>query len=220
VAFAAQLVFFVLSIQLYRFVSFIRSVDGPCVANLPDYSRVVLNSGSSLWYMNYFLLRNVHLDGEAYFEVQKGSTFSVRANDGMVQVLGTRFDVSEKGGDLHVNCYEGRVSVTRNGNNEVLAPGEFVEMSDNSIVHSVQRIEQYPYYALFNRDFDRVKLEQVFHEIEAFFGVKINSHTDKNRVFSGRIVSGDVDAVLEIVCQSMRLDYTREKINKIEIYEL
>jgi transmembrane sensor len=38
--------------------------------------------------------RTLSLEGEAFFEVQKGSKFSVVTSDGIVEVLGTSFDVT------------------------------------------------------------------------------------------------------------------------------
>jgi len=57
---------------------------------------VVLNSKSTIsfnktdWKNN----RQLTLDGEAYFKVEKGSTFTVNTNNGSVTVLGTQFNVN------------------------------------------------------------------------------------------------------------------------------
>lgn len=66
--------------------------------NLPDGSTVYLNKGSKLYYSNDLTgkLREVTLEGEAYFDVEKDAErpFIVHANDMSIKVLGTRFTVS------------------------------------------------------------------------------------------------------------------------------
>lgn len=65
---------------------------------LPDGSMVWLNSGSKLAYNNRFAASNreVSLEGEAYFDVQKDEDLSFVVNSGKihVKVHGTRFNVS------------------------------------------------------------------------------------------------------------------------------
>ena len=66
--------------------------------NLPDGSTVYLNKGSKLYYSNNLTgkLREVTLEGEAYFDVAKDAErpFIVHAEDMAIKVLGTRFTVS------------------------------------------------------------------------------------------------------------------------------
>ena len=62
---------------------------------LPDGSKVDLNAESKISYkpLWWFISRDVELKGEAYFEVEKGSTFDVRSGQYTVSVLGTSFNV-------------------------------------------------------------------------------------------------------------------------------
>lgn len=69
---------------------------------LPDGSTVQLNSGSTLRYARGFdgipfveaKLRDVHLEGEAFFDIQKSTTpFRVTTFNAEVHVLGTTFNV-------------------------------------------------------------------------------------------------------------------------------
>ena len=84
--------------------------------SLPDGSEVVLNAKSDInftekeWETN----RNIKLNGEAFFKVKKGSTFTVQTSNGQVTFLGTQFNVKDTGAFFEVVCYEGKVSVTNN----------------------------------------------------------------------------------------------------------
>jgi ferric-dicitrate binding protein FerR (iron transport regulator) len=77
-------------------------------ATLPDGSTVELNSGTSLAYPRGFqswpfvdaAARTVRLDGEAFFDVQRGSrSFVVETFNARVHVLGTAFNVRARGSD-------------------------------------------------------------------------------------------------------------------------
>ena len=64
--------------------------------NLPDGSRVELNSGTRLSYNLLFgtINRDVNLNGEAYFTVETaGQPFMVKANGTVTEVTGTEFNV-------------------------------------------------------------------------------------------------------------------------------
>ncbi|WP_290700166.1 FecR family protein, partial [Lacinutrix sp.] len=92
--------------------------------NLPDGSEVILNAKSQLtfnkktWNNN----RELYLNGEAYFKVKTGNTFTVKTDNGSVLVLGTQFNVNAYNEDFKVNCYEGEVKVISNNNTTVLKP--------------------------------------------------------------------------------------------------
>ena len=64
---------------------------------LPDSSKVVLNSGSRLEYPDHFGTsdRTVFLHGEAYFDVKrnKNKPFYVKTDEVTIKVLGTQFNV-------------------------------------------------------------------------------------------------------------------------------
>jgi ferric-dicitrate binding protein FerR (iron transport regulator) len=63
---------------------------------LPDHSKVLLNSKTTLTYSSGFnsINREIYLDGEAYFDVKKGCLpFEVRTEAMNIRVLGTAFNV-------------------------------------------------------------------------------------------------------------------------------
>ena len=62
---------------------------------LPDNSEVKLNANSHLDYktIGWKSSRALQLNGEAFFDVEKGESFKVLTDVGMVEVLGTEFNV-------------------------------------------------------------------------------------------------------------------------------
>lgn len=99
---------------------------------LPDGSKVTLNSGTRLTYPKKFEAgeRKVSLWGEAFFEVahNKNWPFIIRANNALVKVLGTSFNVNTNAENHQVKVYvaTGKVQLYEadNNNNSVyLEPG-------------------------------------------------------------------------------------------------
>lgn len=91
------------------------------VITLPDQTKVTLNRYSSLTYPDRFKedRREVQLQGEAYFEVEKDARhpFVVKADPVEVEVLGTHFNVEAYPGDAEVKTtlLEGSVAVNAPG---------------------------------------------------------------------------------------------------------
>ena len=125
-------------------VSHAASGGEPVALVLPDGSEVMLNAGSSVRYRRGFSwvpgvptgLREVRLEGEAFFDVTPGERpFEVSTDGARVTVIGTRFNVRARGGSaalsgVRVDVEEGRVVVAVQGSMAVteLAAGEGVRV--------------------------------------------------------------------------------------------
>ena len=98
--------------------------------NLPDGTKVWLNSASSLRYPVRFTGkdRSVEITGEAYFEVAHNKTmpFKVITADQTVEVLGTHFNVMAYSDEASTNTtlIEGSVRVVKDNMSKVIAPGQ------------------------------------------------------------------------------------------------
>jgi transmembrane sensor len=80
---------------------------------LPDGTGAVLYNGASISYnsRNWDSKRELELEGEAYFKVANGKTFTVATPQGTVTVLGTKFKIKSAKGFFNVSCYKGKVNV-------------------------------------------------------------------------------------------------------------
>ncbi|MGS0528454.1 FecR family protein [Zobellia nedashkovskayae] len=83
---------------------------------LPDHSIITLNSGAQLKFPEVFTddSREVWVEGEAYFDITKDveRPFRVHANGFTIEVLGTKFNVNDKGETNTVSLESGKVQVT------------------------------------------------------------------------------------------------------------
>ena len=99
------------------------------VVDLPDGSKVWLNSGSELTYPIVFNTseRRVHLTGEAYFKVKKSETPFFVSNLGPeIKVYGTEFNVNSYANEdlVTVALAEGKVSLNSEGKEQFIEPGQ------------------------------------------------------------------------------------------------
>lgn len=125
-----------------EFITLTTPRGGTYHVTLPDGTKVWLNAQTTLKYPSHFSAseRIVHLEGEAYFDVQPHSRtqkskvpfskvpFKVYSAGQVVEVLGTVFNISayadEK--EIKTTLVEGKVSIQtdRQGNDMILMPGE------------------------------------------------------------------------------------------------
>ena len=92
---------------------------------LSDGSAAHLAPGSALT-IDPSRPRIVRLEGRAYFGIthNPGNPFLVQTRAGVARVLGTRFDLTARGGELTVVVVEGRVEVVSDSGEVEVGPGE------------------------------------------------------------------------------------------------
>ncbi|TGV02584.1 FecR family protein [Flavivirga rizhaonensis] len=154
---------------------------------LSDGSHVFLNSGSKLRYPVTFLEgkpRDVFLDGEAYFSVEKDEDrlFTVRTDDMNIRVYGTKFNVSSYKNENNTSAVlvEGSVSVYKSNNEKeqksiIIEPGQRAVFEDNYI--SVNQVDISKYVAWIEGKllFIDHPFELILKELERHYDVIIDN---------------------------------------------
>ncbi|MEO1628093.1 MAG: FecR domain-containing protein [Bacteroidota bacterium] len=185
--------------------------DQQSVAMLPDGSRVQLNAVSEINYVadEWPQERRLSLEGEAFFEVKKGSRFQVNTALGSVEVLGTSFNVFARDDIFEVHCVTGRVQVRlKNGDAKVLNAGQSTRLTAQSQLAAptpadgLRRAawrEGYFY-------FDDLPLQRSFSELERQFGIKIEA-SDALREKTSKVYFDNIDpdSAVNQVCWTVRL---------------
>jgi len=109
---------------------------------LPDGSVVLLNSDTKLKYPLEFSdsIREVYLDGEAYFDIKKepGRPFIVHTSGMQIKVLGTTFNVKAYPADkvIETSLIHGSIEVTvmdRPNEKIILSPNEKLIIKNNKL---------------------------------------------------------------------------------------
>ena len=177
---------------------------------LPDNSEVMLNAASKLSFnkKTWKDKRDLYLEGEAFFKVSKGQKFSVKTDVGVVQVVGTQFNVKERDGYFEVQCYEGVVSVTHNNKTVKLTPRKTFRII-NGIIQSVEDFNNSnPSWIQAESSFTQVPLNQVIAELERQYDVNISAiDIDLLQLFSGTFTHTDRSIALKSVTIPLKLSY-------------
>ncbi|MDO5978872.1 FecR family protein [Flavivirga spongiicola] len=186
---------------------------------LPDDSKVQLNANSQIdfnskgWETN----REVKLVGEAFFDVEKGTTFKVLTNLGVVEVLGTEFNIIARQNFFEILCYEGRVKVNSLDVMEetILKEGKAFRIV-NGDLEKWTFTDRKSSWLQGESTFRNTPLFQVINTIENQFNVTINaSKIDTNQKFTGGFTHKNLRLALKTVFETMNISYTIKDENKI-----
>ncbi len=214
---AASLILIFLLHVLFATSTFENNSQEVYSLRLPDQSRVVLSQNSTVTCPKYWWKREVKLQGEAYFEVEKDEKFTVKASSGQVQVMGTRFLVSEQSGALTVNCYEGEVQFSDKNQKQIVTAGNSLKSNGQTLYELTDLVAKYPKIARFSRSFSNENLVVIIDDLEKFFNIDIHLESEGPKHFSGTIDSADVETAIRIICRSLNLDYRSNSAKEITI---
>lgn len=187
--------------------------------DLPDKSSVSVNALSEIAYSekNWNSDRKIKLEGEAFFDVAKGKRFVVSTPKGEVTVLGTEFNVKQRGNFFEVKCFEGIVRVTLNDHESVLNQGDNVRWS-NGKMEEGKNTYSVAQWTKNVSDFQRVAIGEVFSELERQYGVTVLlEDVDGKRLFTGGFVHDNLDNALKSITVPMDLDYVILQTDKVRV---
>ncbi len=225
-AVAAVLVLFVAVGAIARFYSSTYETrhGEHLVVSLPDGSSVTLNAESSVVFHPYWwsFSRSLEFEGEGFFEVEKGSNFSVSSSNGTTTVMGTSFNIFARDEDYRVACVAGKVKVEdAEGANEVfLTPNEKAELKDGQLLKSEINTDNEIAWINNKFVFSSTPIREVFDEIERQYGVVIKSDESLDKEFGGGFSREDsLEDVLDRVCSSFSLKFTEESTGVFYITE-
>lgn len=172
---------------------------------LPDASQVILNAKSQLSYSpsSWEDNRLINLDGEAFFDVEKGSRFDVKTSKGIISVLGTEFNVRQRGDVLEVTCYEGKVQVSAGDVLQIITVGERVILRDSKLTKNLIK-QTYPEWRDDLSRFENTRLDEVFAELERHYDVKIElENVEETTLFSGAFEHSNLEVALQSITQPL-----------------
>lgn len=189
---------------------------------LADGTKVILNAHSTLKYFEKNV-RNVQLNGEAYFEVTKKpqtkANFQVMTEDLTITVLGTEFNVNSKNGQTSVYLDEGKVKLALGAQEtrEIeMKPGDLVsysgkrnEVLENRKAHSLEETAWKEKVILF----EEASIAEVLQSVGLIYGIRLESDLSNSteQSFTGGIPTNDLDITLQTL-----KDVFQFEIRKIE----
>ncbi len=195
------------------------------LAELPDHSKVNLNAESTISYNPYWwkIKRIVRLEGEAFFEVEKGNQFTVNSSKGITQVLGTSFNIYSRDDIYKVTCITGTVKVkSRSGFEAILKPNSKAEIRTDGKINVMVNIEALSEIS-WKRNlflFTATPVHEVFYEIERQYGVKIELKINSYSLYTGNFTRDqNVEEILNYVCPALGLKSIRKSAREYVIIQ-
>ncbi len=189
---------------------------------LPDASKVNLNAGSSLSYNRLFGLthRNLKLNGEAFFEVQKDQKpFTIKTHDASITVLGTRFNVDAwpaQGTSTRVTVDEGRVALKHNETkaSAELTAGETARIMSEQIESVKGGLESDLAWLEGHFAFTESSLSVLFSELSRSYGINIElriSDADSKLITAYYNRPDKPEFIIRDICQVRGLSYRKSQ---------
>jgi ferric-dicitrate binding protein FerR (iron transport regulator) len=179
---------------------------------LSDHSSVHLNALSEITFnkKNWNTNRTITLDGEAFFKVEKGSTFHVKTDAGTITVLGTQFNVKQRKDYFEVVCYEGSVQINYNTGKSILKAGDSFLIVNGTITTAITPNVTQPEWLNHISAFSSVPLSEVLAEFERQHHVQFDtSNIETSTLFTGKFTHKNIDIALKSITQPLQLSYTK-----------
>jgi len=201
---------------------------------LPDGTTVWLNPNTSLSYPRKFgKLREVKMQGEAFFEVTKDHAhpFVITSGRVITKVWGTSFRIRSVPGenDTQVSVLSGKVSVTvpsasagirlsKDSSKEeiFLLPQQEViyKVADHRLIKSpIPETSDVAIWRKSSLSFENTKLKVIAAELSKFYHVKLN--IEGNELQENKLTADFTDKnladILLLICKSVHSTYSKEK---------
>lgn len=176
---------------------------------LPDGSDITLGAMSVVNYSEdtWNEARTLDLNGQAFFDVEKGATFTVETPLGDVTVLGTEFDVQNLDNVFEVNCFEGSVAVTFNDKREVLKPGEGLVLNAGTLKR-VDFESLSPDWTAGISVYEQVELSTVISDLKRYYDIEIAlPAAEVNTSFIGSFPHNDLNEALQSIFAPLEIKY-------------
>ena len=141
-------------------------------------------------------------------------------SEGIVSVVGTQFNVKQRGSFFEVACFEGVVKVASQHVIEELKAGDRLRFVDGEQMLG-KTTYQNPQWTKNVSSFERVNLAEVIAELERQYDIKVRTEdVDIARLFTGGFVHDSLENALKSICEPLDLGYRMENGNAVSLFPL
>jgi len=192
------------------------------LVNLPDGTLVSLNTNTKITYPKKFEgnLREVSIEGEAFFEVKpdKNKPFVIHAGKAQIKVLGTSFCVNAypETKQVEVIVQTGKVQVMNKAaepaqtNELILVPGDkgTLVYASNSLQKSTNQDLNFIAWKTRNLIFKATSLNEVIRNLEKMYKVKISLADPKlnELLLTAQFNNYSLDFILKVIENTFHLE--------------
>jgi ferric-dicitrate binding protein FerR (iron transport regulator) len=200
------------------------STTAPLTDTLPDGSLITLNKSSGIIYpANFKKQRTVHLlNGEAFFKIapNKEKPFKVYTNNITITVLGTSFNVHNKGNTTEIIVESGLIRVTDSLHDVLVHPSEklILHRGDTSLTKEETTSQLYKYYRTKEFICDNTPLPQLAASLEEAYDVKIVVDPSLRQLQINTVFHNQsLEQILNIIQETFRIRVTRADDGQITL---
>ena len=191
-----------------------------------DGTKMYVNAGTRVFYPAVFRKdkREILVEGEVYLDVKKDPSrpFIVKTNGFDVKVLGTQFNVCayKEDASASVVLVNGSVEVNSGKNNKsILSPNQRIEINDKGT--DIKEVDVFEYICWKDNMMmlsDR-KVGETLDRLSRYYGRNIWYNEEIGNIpISGKLdLRENMEDVINIICQSMFLQYKTDANNNIII---
>ena len=189
---------------------------------LPDSTEVTLNANSSVRYSKSRGVREVSLNGEAFFKVRhlekdgEAVPFKVQTNYAEIEVLGTEFNVKNIDNITAVLLRQGKVRFRGSaGNAEVIMkPNDYClyDEAQKKIITRVANPVLFTSWMEHKYRFENATVKEVCETLRAYYGYDSIIRNDKldTQTFSGTLELQNEQVMLTVLGELFKTKITKE----------
>ncbi len=195
-------------------------LKGEYQITLADGTKVWLNSASTLKYPSSFTgrTREIHLDGEAYFEVahNPNKPFIVSVDNMKVKVLGTKFNINSYDKKaIKTALVSGKVSVRINDNERILHPENQAEVDLRTGIVNITatNTEKTIGWTQGKFIFDDEPLSNIMTTLSRWYGIKVHFSDSEiqKTTFTGTFHKKDnLEKIMQLLTHTQEIKYRKE----------
>lgn len=187
---------------------------------LSDGSRAYLNKGADITVYRFTRkFREVHLNGEAYFEIASDHKrpFKVISGGTVTEVVGTSFNIRQSSGKTNITVNSGKVIFSSKENSQkavALTAGEAAVFQDNQIQLIPNPSSNVHAWRTHQLEFKNMPLSDVIQDVSTYFGQNIRIENDAVRSCRISIIrpfrQPDIQSLLKAVAASINAKLVKE----------
>ena len=160
------------------------------------------------------------MQGEAFFDVEKGTPFTITTKNGTVDILGTQLNVFSRENEFWVSCISGKVRVNTDQQQHILLPGEMAELTPNGLIKLAKNnIENTASWKQGTFYFEDKPLVSIFEAVERQFNVRVEHENLSDRLITVSFSNENLEESLDVICIPMGLSYEIKNNKKIVVKE-
>jgi len=181
---------------------------------MADNTKISVSPNSQISYKekDWINNRSIKLEGQAYFQVEKGTEFTVETAEGKVTVLGTEFEISERDNYMKVQCMEGSVRFEKSSKDYVILKQGDKAIINNSVISNVEKHEfKNAEFLSGNMKYESISFTDLGEELERFYNVEVTLKEEfKNQNYTGILLLDDLDKAISYISKTMDCEVQKD----------